>query len=667
MDLFFYFKLIAFFITIIFLNTWINRQLVRGDFFDRQYLPCFAWGWFIYLVFYLAGRFWVVPTKSFRACLTGSVFIFLLLSVIFWQLRNNTIWRWKWPSFSLKYLTFLIVGVFIVGAIYVGPYLEFPSDPVEHLYRIQAWDKALWMNYSGYHPASDRFAYFIQHWLLQSSALSLGNRTGLALLSPLLQGMLFWQFVRLTSLLTKSTVLGWLGGVISLGYFGYSGISFYRYTVLSGALLAYIVFLDGFILIVGSFSKEEWRYLLLLPPLLLFCWSNHPQETLLQLSAIACICSTLFVFRYRTISPGFRRMMGFSSLFGGAIAAVICLQNPVLSSNTPEHQSHTLVAIYNLFGWQIQYHNLGMLHQMIGVFGWFSMTSALLMLLLNRPDRTLDLMAGLCVWPIIFLLNPLSISLLLRFVDVEVYHRLLYGSLFWIFPILLMQKLYSYLFECSSPSFKMVSKIKNFLVLKPSLGRLILYAPIIFLILLSFIPKAPVYGKMRHVLLRVKDPRLDGRNLQKTIAYLRDRAPQTCLDPDAQKTLASRSYILSDSYVNTYLQVTGYFYAATNRRESPGYESPYTGLNVFADRQMDYYTFRDLIKTHNICYVILYLQTGNLYSWMGDVVRHWSADHARTQRYYSEGFIEWITQNPQDSQLVFEDKPIQVFEVLDTD
>ena len=665
MNIFFVIQLFAFFISIILFNRWINNQLVKSQLFDRRYLPCFAWGWSIYLIFYLVSRFLSVPKESFQSYLTGVVFVPLILLAAIWGLRQTANWRWQLPDFSQRYWPFLAVGIFIIIAVYVGPYLEFPSDPVEHLYRIQAWEKALWMDYSSYHPAVTRFAYFIQHWLLHSSDLSFGNRAGLVLLSPLLQGMLFWQFVRLTKLLTNSTVLGCLGGVISLGYFGYSGISFYRYTVLAGALLAYIVFLDGFILIFASFSKEEWRYLFLLPLLLFFCWENHPQETLLQLNAIAGIGMTLFVFRYRTIASGFRRIMGFFILVGVAIAVAICLQRPVLSSNLPEHQSHFLVMLWNLLGWRIQYHGLGMLHQMIGMVGWLSIASALLVLCCKRPSRTLDIMAGACVWPLFFLLNPLLVSFLLRFVDVEVFHRLLYGSLFWLFPILLVQTLYQHFVKSVSPAFVTASGTNGFLAFKLMLNRLILYLPIIFLILLSLIPKAPIYGKMRHVFLRVEDPRLDGRNLQSTIQYLRDRASRECTDPYPTERTKPRSYILSDSYANSYLQSAGYFYVATNRRESGGYESPSSGLTVSADRDMDYATFLQKIEEHKICFVILYVQTQELYSWLGDVVRHWSADHSRTERYYSEGFLEWIAQNPQTFKLVFEDNSVQVFKVLD--
>jgi hypothetical protein len=133
-----------------------------------------------------------------------------------------------------------------------------------------------------------------------------------------------------------------------------------------------------------------------------------------------------------------------------------------------------------------------------------------------------------------------------------------------------------------------------------------------------------MYGKMRHLWLKV-DPRLDGANLRPTIEYLRSHTPQACSDRFAERNyLPIRSYILSDSYVNTYLLGTGYFYTVTNRSELSGYESEPLGITVSANENMDYATFVEIAKM-NICYVVLYIQTQELYSWTGAV--GWSLGH----------------------------------------
>jgi hypothetical protein len=258
-------------------------------------------------------------------------------------------------------------------------------------------------------------------------------------------------------------------------------------------------------------------------------------------------------------------------------------------------------------------------------------------------------------------LNPLSIEVLRRVIPIDVFHRLIYGSLYWVFLIVFIQCSYNRIFNtnliCDRVGISSPTKRNKIF------SKLFLYSSISFFALLSWIPGYPMYGKMRHLWLKV-DPRLDGANLQPTIEYLRSHTPQACSDRFAEGNyLPIRSYILSDSYVNTYLLGTGYFYTVTNRSELSGYESEPLGITVSANENMDYATFVEIAKKY-ICYVVLYIQTQELYSWTGAVVGHWGINHAKTQRYYSPKVIDWITKNPEDFELVFTDDSIRVFKVL---
>lgn len=666
MNLFFVLQTTGFFISVILLNHWVNLLLIRRTFFELKYLPCFAWGWFVYLAIYMIGRWASASVESVRLIYTAmALLIPTLAGVGYLSNPHASMWQRRRRDLPLDLGTMLLVSAFIGGMIYVGPYLEFPSDPVEHLYRIQAWEKVLRMNYNAddYSESVSRFAYFFEHWLLQPSHISLGNRTGLLLLSPILQGMLFWQFIRLTKLMTNQTTLSWLGGLMSLGYFGYSAASFYRYTVLGGALLAYLIFLEGLILIISFYLKEEWRYLFLLPPLLVFSWNNHQQETLLQFNSVVSICTALVIFRYRTISPRISHVMLIVIFALLAICVFIAFNKTVLDINGAT-MSTFLVSVSTPWGGKMQFHRFEPLNQMMGVLGWLSMISAVLVLFLNRPYRNLDIMAGLCISPLIVLWNPLLVEVWLRFSLIDVSHRLIYGSLYWLFPVVFLQHICQ--IYCNSTNTWVYATIFNYLpkIKLSVLNKFSLYIIIIFFIILSWIPVEPIRGKMSHLSIKV-DSRLDGSNLKPTIEYLREHASQKCLDPYPNANyLPIRRYILSDSYVNTYLLATGYFYAVTNRRESEGYESPFLGLTVYPNEQFSYYEFIETIKKNQICYVVLYLQTQNLYSWMGAVLGHWSTDSARTIHYYSPKFIKWITENPQDFELVFEDDVIRVFKAL---
>ena len=653
--MFFVLQFLGFFISVILLNHWVNLLLTRRSFFAFKYLPCFGWGWCIYLIIYMIGRWMSAPVESVRLFYTGIALLVPTLAGV-WYLSNPhaSVWQQQRIDLPLDPWTLLLVGAFIGGMIYVGPYLEFPSDPVDHLALIQTWEKARWMHNNDIYVGnySSRFIYFFEHWLLQPSGLSFGNRTGLLLLSPVLQGILFWQFIRITKVLTNNTVLSWLGGLMSLGFFGYNAVSFYRYTVLAGTLLAYIIFLEGLILIIGSFSKEEWRYLFLLPPLLIFCWQNHPQETLLQINGMVGICITLLLFRYRNISPRFRKFMVLVTITVITFSVFILFKKEVL----PENIFSPLINYYKLWEWNINFIQLKHLNFMLGGLGWFAMFSAILVLLFNPPNRNLDVMAGLCIWSIVIIYNPLSFEVLLRFIPTDVFSRLIYGSIHWVFVVIFIQDLHN-----------KILKIDKVLIVKANIflkNKILPYIVILTLFLLSWIPGYPVYGKLRHLGLRV-DPRLDGSNLQPTIEYLRLHTPKSCVDPYPDPAyLPIRSYVLSDSYVNTYLVGTGYFYIVTNRRDIKLDNVPSVDTTVSDNDAIDYSSFRKSIKSKKICYVILYVQTEELHSWVGAVLGHWRIDHARTQRYYSANFIEWVTKNPQDFELVFTDNLIRVFKVL---
>jgi hypothetical protein len=657
---FFILQLIGFFISIILLNHWINLLLTKRIFFDLKYLPCFGWGWFVYLVIYMIGRWVSAPVESVRIIYTAmALLIPALAGVSYLWNPHASVWQRRRKDLPLDRWTLLLVAAFIGGMIYVGPYLEFPSDPVEHLILIQGWEKIRWMNYAESDAYSSRFIYFFEHWLLQPSGLSFGNRTGLLFLSPLLQGILFWQFIRLTKILTNSTVLSWLGGLMSLGYFGYSAVSFYRYTVLAGALLAYTVFLEGLILIICTFSKEEWRHLFLLPPLLIFCWKNHPQEALLQLNGLIGICFTLLIFRYKLINPTFRKIMLLISMSTIIFSILVLFKKAILVENLSDPLI-TLINSYSLFGWNLHFPQFEHLSFMLGKLGWLAMLSAVavLALLFNHSNRNLAIMAGLCIWPIFILWNPVSIEVLLRFIRTDVFSRLIYGSIYWIYLVVLIQAVYINIF--SLEWFSSI-QIQNVLFLK----KLLIYITIIFLILLSWIPGYPVYGKMRQLWLKV-EPRLDGSNLQQTIKYLRSHAPKNCVDPYPDLNhLPIRSYVLSDPYVNTYLLGTGYFYTFTDRTGSPIVDETLSvGISVSDNSAINYSTFLNTVKSYQICYVVLYLQKEELYSWVGSMLGHWRTDQAKTQGYYSKTFIEWITQHPKNFELVFEEETIRVFKVL---
>ncbi|MGK7925766.1 MAG: hypothetical protein AB4290_11055, partial [Spirulina sp.] len=270
--LFFFLQFCAFFFSILVLNHWVNQLILKRFDVDSPSLPVLAWGWSIYFLIYMVSRGLALPVEPIRAMFTGMAFSIAIAGGIFWFLQpHRSFWQQRRKDLPLDFWTIAFLFCFLAAMIYIGPYLEHPSDSVDYFYRIQAWEKARFMNY-GSDNRYVTFATFYEHWILQPSGLSYGERLGLSFVSAITQGMLFWELVRIARAIANNIPVGLAAGLMSLGYFGYDAISFYRYTVFSGPMLAYIIYLETLLLIITLFVKEQWRYLLFLPPLLWFSW-----------------------------------------------------------------------------------------------------------------------------------------------------------------------------------------------------------------------------------------------------------------------------------------------------------------------------------------------------------------------------------------------------------
>ncbi|NJO19780.1 MAG: hypothetical protein HC838_06510 [Spirulinaceae cyanobacterium RM2_2_10] len=321
MSFFFLLQLAVYLISLLALSRWSNQALSRWLKLDGRYLPAWSWGWVVYFFIYLVGRQFGLSVAWGRSLYTAIAFSIAGIALLRWAWQTRRHRKPRLPPRD-ELLTVLLVGLFVTGAIAVGPYLEFPSDPVDYFYRIQAWEKARWLNYGGLGQYAT-FASFSNHWLLKPSGVDQGDRTAVNILSALWQGLLFWESIRLAKVLTHSWRWGWLAGVLSLGYFGYNAISFYRYSTFAGAMLAQIVYLEALLVIFAVFLTERWRYTLLLIPLLTLAADSHLQAVLFQLNALVGCATLSLLFRYGTLTRAFRRRLVV--LVGLSLSLPLCL------------------------------------------------------------------------------------------------------------------------------------------------------------------------------------------------------------------------------------------------------------------------------------------------------------------------------------------------------
>jgi hypothetical protein len=652
MSAFFVLQFAAYGLSLLLLTRAVNRRLTRAcAWLDPHYLPCIAWGWCVYLLPYLISAWLAAPVEVVWGLYAGLAVGTPIIATAHRLWRH----RFAFPTVArapgCERWTLLLVAGFVGGMIYVGPYLEFPSDPVDYLYRVQAWEKVRTMDYAGAHQIKGiptaRFASFLEHWLLRDSGISLGAREGLGLVSAVTQGLLFWQFARLATLLTGRAVWGWLAGALSLGYFGYATLSFYRYVVFSGPMVSYIVYLEGLILIVAAFSKQDWRYFLLLPPVMLLCWMNHEQGTLFLVNALIGVAVALLLFRYRALTRPFRRILLGGVVTAGALALGLAIRWPPVVPKA-DWEAYYVTPLGTVFGWQLTYHTVLMLDEMIGAVGWAAMIAAGAVLLLPRRDPGLDIMAAVTLWPLAVLWNPVGVDVLARFTYVDLIHRLLYGSLYWVLPVVLL----SHVAERLDQGRRAGAGSR-------AVFRYLAVSALVGLTMASWLARPPIRGRLKHVVLPVR-PELDGANLQPLIRYLRANAG-SCVDPHPDPRYRPiRRYVLSDTYVNTYLLATGYFYTATSRREAVGHESPPLGLQLPLDGALDQAAFLSILRERSVCYVVLYRPTAPVWSWAGTTSGHWRSDHADTTRYYSARFVQWVD-DPRHFELTFEDGPVRVY------
>ncbi|MBP0018746.1 MAG: hypothetical protein J7647_14520 [Cyanobacteria bacterium SBLK] len=651
----FFLQFFAFFFSLLVINHGVNQLILKHFGLESRFLPVFAWGWCFYFFIYILGRRLGTPVEPIRMMFATIAFSVAMTGGVWWILQpQRSFWQERKQDLPLDRVTIVFLLCFLVAMIYIGPYLEHPSDSVDYFYRIQTWEKARFMHYRT-DSRYVTFATFYEHWLLQPSALSYGKRLGLSFVSAITQGILLWEMIRVARLIVNNVPVSLFAGLMSLGYFGYDAISFYRYGVFSGPMMAYIIYLETLVLIIALFLKEQWRYLLFLPPLLWLTWDNHEQSTLFQAIAIAAISTTLVLFRYRSLKPQFRRVLiGAIALCLLGTIFLCCWREPLTKNLDLEYQDLYIFNIETLFGWKMYVIRYTPLSHAIGLVGWLTAIASIVFLLFGKPARKLDMMAGLTLFPFLIFCNPLILEALRRVMAVEQFHRLLYGCLFWMFPVLLLH-------HFSGKLERFFSRIS---LLTKVFSRYIHYILISLLIFASLLPRDPIYGKMIHSWLKIPQI-LDGSDLQPVIQYLRDNAEKQCNDPYPNENYYPiRRYILSDPYVNTYLSGTGYFYTNTHRwdNEFSQYAVP-LGISTQLDTNIDYPQFMQLLQEKKVCYIVIYLPKKQVTSWLGKVSGHWYDTYAHTQRHYSPTFLKWVRESPQDFQLVFEEEGIQIFQV----
>jgi len=198
--------------------------------------------------------------------------IFLLLHIFFLSYYSILIGkkRVNLPNFELVFFLFLFLILFIPGA-----YLEYPSDPWEHMRRIFRWQE---LGTISNYPVNirDKFLYFWSFSLLSWLPIEY-RRIELGLYGSLWQLAICIQIFRLAKTLGAKPIFCWLHPIAFIFLFGTNVFNF-RYYALSSTSVSYFIFLE---LLIFAIIRAQQSKFPSLPYTLAGClliYFNHLQE-----------------------------------------------------------------------------------------------------------------------------------------------------------------------------------------------------------------------------------------------------------------------------------------------------------------------------------------------------------------------------------------------------
>lgn len=291
-----------------------------------------GWRFFLpYLALYLAFRAGGWPTTLLRSLFELlHVALLLLLLRYAWARRSEI--RAGDVAFWLS-----LAALFVLP----GVYLEFPSDPWEHLNRIYLWTKAPSV---GDHGFADRFAYFWD-WSLVGRVPIPHRRLALSLLAGVYQMLIAFQFSRLARRLGASP--GWAKAQVAgtLLLFGHY-FSFYGYFALASTSLAYIAYLRALVVGLDAVERRRYRFADAAGALLLI-WYNHAQElVLLATSGVGLVGHAAWRHpRVRALLGGpLPRLVAGGMLLAAAVLGALAGEAPVY----PPPQMFSVLGIHGV-------------------------------------------------------------------------------------------------------------------------------------------------------------------------------------------------------------------------------------------------------------------------------------------------------------------------------
>jgi hypothetical protein len=372
---------------------------VLGYIFGNYFLS--GWQFFVpYLAIYLGGWALSIPVETLRVIFVALHVAHALGFVV------CLIWQRRALSFgSAFFWSVLFAALYIPGA-----FLEYPSDPWDHLRRINAWNLASTV---GEHAIPTKFAYFWM-WTFAPDFPMERMRPILDLFSAFLQFLVLYQLSRFSKQLGFDDKWAKLQAVAFLLLFGTSIFSI-RYYAISSTPLALIVYL--------RFLALWWKRPNSLPIaigesilLIAMMGLNHGQF-LIFVVIFAVGRGLVLLFEQRI----WKRIP-----YGGYLVLALFIASfawgALLLKHLAPETSHLALGELAPGGWFRIWRNYSRYRETYGVYGLIGLLGAFLFF---REQRKLSFFF---LFPTFLLIYPPSVFLIMRTFHFDVPYRVLFAA-----------------------------------------------------------------------------------------------------------------------------------------------------------------------------------------------------------------------------------------------
>ncbi len=586
------------------------------------YIPFFALGFIpIYFLFLLYQHQYVsVPIAQ--------NIIFYSFFLIGGPLLFN--YRRELPPLILNPVTLIFLSL-LFFLVYIGAYLEIPSDPLAHLYKIYYGEYRIKVSYFYYHLALT--------YSPKDSLLKYDLWQAITIL------MLAFEFFRIGFIITQSRAKAFFILLSTFAFFGTNIFSYFRYYNFSTGFLAYIFYLNALLVLLNLYFNRKALYLLLLPLLFYLAAKIHLQEAMYIAIAFSISPFLWYLIYDRRSLAYFYRLKSTWFLTGVTVVALIerffFFKNNLIKYTIKPNQFVTVwspdtAGFKVVFPINFSHLHTSPVHLTLGLPGYISILFTLWILFSKKFSKPEKAIATVSISFFIMLFFPPTtylLSIVLR--SPYLFYRVLYGSLYW-FPLAIG------IYKISALLYRHFVLIHGF-----SWSRYLKPIPIALIMFVGFIYDANTYGRLYHFIHRVPYW-YDVRAYYGAIRHI--------IDTDWQDRLKKgRCRVLSDASGNMALMSF-----SNIKYEGSRFNRPPKLLSQLIKNP---HLFIKGMNDKAYCLIAVRKSVVIPVSWVGSTSRHWLGHHALPNHNVPQHNLNLFLHEKSFFKKVYEDEFVYLFSV----